>query len=91
MELIDSSEFHGSPEKELLYYNLKIKHFLENKRLIKIIIYIILWFIGGRIGINHLSFKIMFSNQISIRRNLCGHLWILTNIFKSRKERIRHL
>ena len=50
MELIDSSEFHGSTSKELKYYEYKIKQLLENKRLIKIVILVILWFVGGRIG-----------------------------------------
>jgi hypothetical protein len=50
VQLIDSSDFHGSKQNELKYIQHKFKTILENRRLIKIIILTILWFIGGRIG-----------------------------------------
>jgi hypothetical protein len=58
VELIDSSEFHGSPDKEWNFKIFKLKKLIFNKTLIKVLLYISLWFIGGRVILNIRFIKI---------------------------------
>jgi hypothetical protein len=52
IKLVDSSEFHGSPEREWKYKLFKIKSTLSTfmtPKALKYALYFILWFIAGRV------------------------------------------